>query len=53
METIYTHCSFLVSPPTKHTVQESLHPYQDECFSAGYVSVTGIYLQIKFIYIIQ
>lgn len=44
METIYTHSSFLVSPPSKHTVQESSHPYQNEGFSAGYVSIPGIYL---------
>lgn len=46
METIYTHCSFLVSPPSKHIVRESSHPYQDECYSSGYVSIPGICLKI-------
>lgn len=42
METIYTHCSFFVSPPSKHIVQESSHPYQDDTYLSGYVSVPGI-----------
>jgi len=42
METIYTHCSFFVSPPSKHAVQESSHPYQDESYLSGYVSIPGI-----------
>lgn len=41
METIYTHCSFLVSPSSKHTIQESSHPCQDESFLSGYVSIPG------------
>lgn len=42
MEAIYSHCSFLVSPPSKHTVQESPHPYQDDSYLSGYVSIPGI-----------
>lgn len=42
MEAIYSHCSFLVSPPSKHTVQESSHPYQNESYLSGYVSIPGI-----------
>jgi len=42
MEAIYSHCSFLVSPPSKHTVQESSHPYQDDSYLSGYVSIPGI-----------
>ncbi|XP_060835591.1 E3 ubiquitin-protein ligase HERC2 isoform X3 [Rhopalosiphum padi] len=49
METIYTHCSFFVSPPSKHAVQESSHPYQDESYLSGYVSIPGaIALYIEF-----
>lgn len=46
MESIYTHGSFLVSPPSKHTVQESSHPYQDDSYLSGYVSIPGINLFI-------
>lgn len=42
MEAIYSHCSFLVSPPSKHIVQESSHPYQDDSHMSGYVSIPGI-----------
>ncbi|XP_050522470.1 E3 ubiquitin-protein ligase HERC2 [Daktulosphaira vitifoliae] len=49
MEAIYTHCSFLVSPPSKHVVQESTHPYQDDSYLSGYVSIPGaIALYIEF-----
>lgn len=44
METVYTHCPFLVSPSSKHTVQESSHPYQDESYLSGYVSIPGTYV---------
>lgn len=42
IEIIYNHCSFLVSPPSKHIVQESPHPYQDDSYLSGYVSIPGI-----------
>uniref|UniRef100_A0A2H8TU70 HECT-type E3 ubiquitin transferase n=1 Tax=Melanaphis sacchari TaxID=742174 RepID=A0A2H8TU70_9HEMI len=49
METIYTHCSFIVSPPSKHAVQESSHPYQDDSCLSGYVAIPGaIALYIDF-----
>ncbi|XP_050428032.1 E3 ubiquitin-protein ligase HERC2 [Adelges cooleyi] len=49
IEAIYTHCSFLVSPPSKHMVQESPHPYQDDSYLSGYVSIPGaIALYIEF-----
>lgn len=44
METIYSQCPFLVSPPSKHTVQESSHPYPDDSYLSGYVSIPSIYL---------
>lgn len=43
METIYSQCASLVSPPSKHTVQESSHPYPDDSYLSGYVSIPGIY----------
>lgn len=50
MEAIYGHGSLLVSPPSKHTVQESSHPYQDESYLSGYVSIPGIKFVNLFIF---